>query len=113
MVDTEGRCLRNAPPPDDESGYWDWLSSLGAEHGLDVELALTESMARRDSLLHLARQGGIPVWLVPDRLLDAIRYVAFAHQRGHWVAALLARSPALALGGLEPAVLLPAVLLGP
>lgn len=93
VVDTEGRCQRIAPPPDDDSGYWDWLSGLGAEHGLDVELAVTESMARSDSLLHLAQHSNIPVWLIPDKLADAIRYVAFAHQRGHSVAALLARLP--------------------
>jgi len=93
VVDTEGRCQRLAPPPDDESERWDWLSSLAAEHGLDVELALTESMARSDSLLHIAQQNGIQTWLIPDELADAIRYVAFGHQRGHWVAALLARIP--------------------
>lgn len=93
VVDTEGRCLRIAPPPDDASGYWDWLTCLGAEHGLDVELALTESMARSDSFLHLAQHGGIVVWLIPDKLVDAIRHVAFDHQRRHWVAALLARLP--------------------
>lgn len=93
VVDTEGRCQCIAPPPDDEAERWNWLGSLAAEHGLDVELALTASMARSDSLLHLAQQNGITLWLIPDELVDAIRYVAFGRQRRQWVAALLARIP--------------------
>lgn len=93
VVDTEGRCQQIDPPPDDEAERWDWLSSLAAEHGLDVELALTASMARSDSLLHIAQQNGITLWLIPDELVDAIRYVAFGRQRRQWVAALLARIP--------------------
>lgn len=91
-VDTEGRCHRLAPPPSDESGCWDWLLELGAGHGLDVELALPESMACT-CLASLAVEHGIPVWLVPDPLVDAIRHVAFARQHRPWVAALLARLP--------------------
>lgn len=92
VVDTEGHCHRIPPPPDGDSGRWDWLSDLGAHHGLDFELALPESMAT-NSLPRLALESGIPVWLVPDKLVEAIRYVAFPRQRRPWVAALLARIP--------------------
>lgn len=93
VLDTEGHCQRIAPPPENESECWDWLLYLGADHGLDVELALPESMVTISCLPRLAVENGIPVWLVPDKLLDAIRAVAFARQRRPWVATLLARIP--------------------
>jgi len=93
VVDTEGRCHKTPPPPLQDSDRWDWLDQLWGEHGLDVELVLPESVGRSNRLGRLALEHGIPLWLAPDVLVDAIREAALARPRLATVAAVLARLP--------------------
>jgi hypothetical protein len=90
-VDTEGRCSRASLVPQGESDRWDWLSSLWAEHGLDVELVMVSSLARTDPIGRTAMAHRMTVWLVPDRLLEGLREAA--RPRSNGVARMLARLP--------------------
>ena len=94
VVDTEGRCQRIAPPPDDESERcWAWLSaSLTSEHGLTSSSPslrrwpgairpCTRPAERHRALAH------------PRRTDDAIRYVASAVNEGSGSQRSLARIP--------------------
>jgi hypothetical protein len=95
LIDTAGYLHRlAAPPEEDDSARFDWLADLEAHHGLDLELVLTDGLARTDPLGRLALARNIPLWLAPDELLTAICKAARAQTRADDAAAILARLPA-------------------
>ena len=81
-----------SPPRHDEE-RWDWLARLQQEHGPDVELVLPVTVARNDSLGRYALAGGMPLWLAPERLVEAISNAAFSSPRASTVSSILARLP--------------------
>lgn len=93
VVDGLGRSHRALAPPSRDEDRWDWLNNLWAQHGLDIELVLPESVGRSSTLGRLALAREIPVWLVPDVLVAAIGAAAFSRERLDAMAAVLARLP--------------------
>jgi hypothetical protein len=94
LVDTEGRRHRLPAPLGDDGARYDWLVALEAEFGLQVELVLTDWLARTDPIGRLVLAREISLWLAPDRLVTAISTAALACARADDAAALLARLPA-------------------
>ena len=58
-----------------DDARWGLLVHLEATQGLDCELVLPEDLLR-DSIAHLAVERGLPAYLAPRTLVEAIRTVA-------------------------------------
>lgn len=93
VVDADGILALVAPLPHDSDERDLWLSRTVAHHGPGLELVMTESLARYDSLGRFALECGYPLWIAPPRLVTAIARAAWWRPAPRQLAALLARMP--------------------
>jgi hypothetical protein len=77
-----------------DEACWALLAYLEAADGLDFELVLSDSLARSTPITRIALERGVPIWLAPDALVDALRVVGrFGAGPPRRTAAALARLP--------------------
>lgn len=76
VVDSEGRASPAIAAAQGEDSRWGLFARLDAIHGFDFELVITEQLAKDDCIGHTALARSIPVWVAPQRLIDAIRAAA-------------------------------------
>lgn len=76
VVDDDGRASPATFATPDDEGRWALLDQVDAVHGLDWELVLAEDLLKTDTVSRLALERGHPVWVAPQRLVQAIRQAA-------------------------------------
>ena len=76
VVDDTGRASPAISACLDDDARWGLLEHVEATHSLDIDLVLAEELSRHDNIGRLALQRGLPVWLAPQRLVDAISAAA-------------------------------------
>jgi hypothetical protein len=76
---------------------WGLLERLDRDLGLDWELVVPSDLAGEDGFGVLAPKRGVSLWVVPRKLIDALRRAAaFDRQPGRKTARMLARLPSCA-----------------
>lgn len=81
---------------------WEVLERIDAAQGLDWQIVLPQWLARHDALAHFALARGIAVWLVPNRLVEAVRTLGRLDRLpANRIAAALARLPRIPLFSSE------------
>ena len=75
VVDDDGQPGPQLRAARTDEACWALLAYLEASDGLDFELVLSDWLARSTPLARIALERGVPVWLVPDALVDALRVV--------------------------------------
>lgn len=76
VVDDGGRASPAISACLDDDARWGLLEHVEATHGLDVDLVLAEELSKYDNIGRLALERGLPVWMAPQRLIDAIATAA-------------------------------------
>lgn len=94
IADDEGKASAPIVVARTDDARWGLLEHLDGTQGLDCELVVSEEFLRADSIANLALRRGLAVWVVPWRLVEAIRVVAgLARGPPKRTAAMLARTP--------------------
>lgn len=76
---------------------WGLLERFDRDLGLDWELVVPTDLAGPDGFGELAPRRGVPLWVVPRQLIDALRRAAaLDRQPGRNTARMLARLPSCA-----------------
>lgn len=76
VLDDRGRASPAVSASLDDDARWGLLEQVDGPHGLDVDIVLAEALSRCDNIGRLALERGLPVWLAPQRLIDAIAAAA-------------------------------------
>ncbi len=96
-VNDDGRVQLVASFERTDEGRWQMLSRADAELRLDYELVIPDWLARSDTMAQLALSRGIPAWLIPPPILEAVCIVCGTGPPRRFAAALarVPRAPVL------------------
>ncbi len=77
---------------------WELLERIDSAQGLDWQLVLPRFLARRDPLAQVALDRNVPVWVVPEHVVEAVRLLgSLERMPANRIAAAIARIPTISL----------------